>query len=86
MDQDTKQIQLRDLQEFREHRGQKICQDLSEQWLAQKNRELQTHLRQHRLDEAFKVQALIDGFITKDLIIDDYIESLTNPETENPVY
>jgi len=38
------------------------------------------------LDEAFRVQALIDGFITKDLLVESYMESLTNPEQENPAY
>ena len=85
MDQDTKQTQLRDLKECREHKGQKICQDLWEQWLEQRNKELQTLLRQHKLDEAYGMQKMIDGFLTKDLVIDEYIKSLS-PEQDNPSY
>ncbi len=87
MDQDYKQEQLKDLKEFKAHKGWKICQDLSDKWLEQKNKELVVQLRQRKLDEAYGTQKWIDGFLYRDIILEERIKALTIPdETENPSY
>ena len=86
MDQDNKQELLRDLKEFKAHKGWKIWGDLSDKLLEHKNKELQTQLRQHNLDKAFALQAFIDGFIYREVVLEDYVKKLIVPEEETPAY
>ena len=85
MDQDYKQEQLKDLREFKAHKGWKIWVDLSDKWLERKNKELATQLRQLKKDEPYYTQGVIDGFLNKDKLLEEYIKSLVvPPESENP--